>query len=123
MEESEETIGFWQRIIFPFKRIPPSFVAALLVAVPFIAVDAFNYYSAGTALVLSLPVLAILYVVCGVLSGKLYAQRGGSSSGMLMTGAIAGVSLWIISTTINTLLGLAVGTLTLGMTLLRVCFI
>jgi hypothetical protein len=101
-----------------FTSIHPSVQAALIVAIPFIAVDFFNYYSAGTALVISLPILMLLYIICGALAGFLAAKQGRVSSGFPMIGALAGLTLWLSSTIINTIIGLIIGTASLGVTLL-----
>ncbi|MBN1874683.1 MAG: hypothetical protein JXA33_10670 [Anaerolineae bacterium] len=104
------TKSFW-------KQLPPSVRAALSFALPFILADFFNYYSAGTALAISLPLLIILYIACGALSGKFSADDGRPSSEYLRSGALAGLTLWLLSTVTNTLLSLIVGTLSLGITL------
>jgi len=101
-----------------FSSIPPSILAALIFAIPFIAVDFFNYYSAGSALVLSLPILAILYAASGALAGFLATKQGKTATGFPLTGALAGLSLWLTSTVVNTIIGLIIGTASLGFTLL-----
>ena len=75
-----------------FRRFPPQLRAALLISVPFIAADFFNYYSAGTALVLSLPVLALLFLACGALAGKFAADDGRSD--LVFVGATSALILW-----------------------------
>lgn len=99
-------------------NLPPSILAALIFALPFMAIDFFNYYSVGTALALSTPVLAILYAACGALAGKLALDRGGSAPNYLVIGATAGIILWLVSTVINTIISLIIGTASLGTTLL-----
>ena len=101
-----------------FSSMPPYVLAALIFALPFMVVDFFNYYTAGSALVLSTPVLAILYAACGFLTGKLAAGRDGSAPNFLVIGAIAAVLLWLLSTVINTIISLIVGAASLGTTLL-----
>lgn len=99
-----------------YGRIPPSLLAALIFAIPFMIVDFFNYYSAGTALALALPIQFVLYVGVGALAGKFTASRG--SNNFIKNGAIAGISLWLISTVVNTIIALIVGAASLGSTLL-----
>jgi len=101
-----------------FTSVPPYFLAPLIFAIPFIAVDFFNYYSAGSALILSLPILALMYAGCGALAGYFGARQGKASSGFPLIGALAGLSLWLASTIVNTIIGLIIGTASLGFTLL-----
>jgi hypothetical protein len=106
------------RIVSFFSGLRPSLRAALLFAIPFMVVDFFNYYSAGTALVLSLPFLAILYTACGALASKYAARQGRTSSEFLLIGAMGGLALWLASTIVNTVISLIIGTASLGTTLL-----
>ena len=85
--------------------LPPYVSAALMFAIPFMVVDFFNYYSAGTALVLSTPLLAIFYTACGAVAGKLAGDRDFSPN-FLLTGAFAGIILWLVSTVVNTITGI-----------------
>ena len=101
-----------------FLGLSPFIRAALIFALPFIVADFFNYYSAGTTLVFSMPILALLYAGCGALAGKFTANQGTSSSGYIGVGALAGLALWLISTVTNTIIGLIIGTLSFGTTLL-----
>ena len=98
-------------------RFPPRVRAAAIFAIPFIVADFFNYFSAGTALVFTLPILAIMYFACGWLAAK-YAKNEGSIASPAYSGAIAGLLLWAISLAVNTIIGLVLGTITLGATLL-----
>ena len=97
--------------------LPPYVSAALIFAIPFMVVDFFNYYSAGTALVLSTPLLAIFYTACGAVAGKFAGDRD-LSPNFLLTGAFAGIILWLVSTVVNTIISLIVGAASLGTTLL-----
>ena len=96
----------------------PNVQAVLIFALPFIVVDFFNYYSAGTALALSTPILAILYAGCGALAGKFASARSESTPNFLVSGALAGLFLWLVSTLVNTIISLIVGAASLGATLL-----
>lgn len=101
-----------------FSSLPPYIHAPLIFSIPFIVADFFNYYSAGTALVISLPVLGLIYIICGVLSSKFAADQGRASSELLYIGAFAGLVLWLVSTVVNTIIALILGTATLGTSLL-----
>ena len=99
-------------------RFPPYVAAALIFALPFIVVDFFNYYSAGAASILSFPVLALLYALCGALAAHLAASGSELQPGVLArTGAITGVTLWFFSTVVNTIISLLIGGASLGVTL------
>ena len=101
-----------------FTGIHPVARAAIMFALPFIAVDFFNYYSAGTALVISGPILAIMYAACGALAAKFAAGPDMVTGDYVKTGALAGLMLWLLSTVINSVIGLIIGTASLGTTLL-----
>jgi hypothetical protein len=101
-----------------WEGLPPGVRAATLFAIPFTAVDILNYFSAGTALALSLPVLALMYAGCGALGARYAGNDGHESSEFPFVGATAGLSLWLTSTVVNTIISLIVGTATLGSTLL-----
>ncbi len=96
----------------------PSLRAALIFTVPFIIVDFFNYYSAGTALAISCPIQFLIYGACGALAGKLGSDDSDSPVNPMISGAMAGAGLWTISTVVNTLVSLVLGTLSVGVTLL-----
>jgi hypothetical protein len=117
-EYGDNEEGTFAGILGFFGGLPSFVLAALIFALPFMIVDFFNYYSAGTALVLSTPVLAILYGACGALAGKLAADQEGSTPNFLVIGATAGVILWLTSTVVNTIISLIIGAASLGTTLL-----
>lgn len=101
-----------------FSSLPPGTLAALILAVPFMVVDFFNYYTAGTVLVFSGPILALIYTGCGALAAYLAGQRGRRSSEFAFIGATAGLSLWLASTIVNTVVSLVIGVASLGVSLL-----
>ena len=96
----------------------PSIRAALIFTVPFIIVDFFNYYSAGASLVISCPIQFLIYGACGALAGKFGQDDVDAPSNPMILGALAGAGLWTISTLVNTLISLILGTLSVGVTLL-----
>jgi hypothetical protein len=101
-----------------FNSFSPSSKAALIFAIPFTIVDAIHYYTAGTALVLSLPVVILIYLSCGFLAGRLTFQENKDYSGLSKIGATAGMKLWMLSTIINLVIGIVIGVSSLGLTLL-----
>jgi hypothetical protein len=101
-----------------FSSLPPGVRAAIIFAIPFMAIDFFNYYSAGTALALSAPLLIIFYAGCGALGAKFAADQGRTPSEFLFIGATAGLALWLASTVVNTIISLIIGAASLGTTLL-----
>lgn len=94
----------------------PALRAAMIVAVPFMVADFFNYYSAGSALILTFPLLFIMYAGCGALAARFAAQDGRSD--FFYVGASAGLFLWFVSTLVNTIIALVIGAASLGVTLL-----
>lgn len=98
-----------------WQRLPPAVQAALVFALPFIVADFFNYYSAGAALVISFPILILLYTGCGALACHFAAGQTHSNAYL---GATGGLLLWLTSTVVNTVIGLIIGTASLGTTLL-----
>ncbi len=106
---SETRIGYFARGLSPSTR------AALALALPFTLVDSLHYLTAGTAMAFSLPVLLLIYLGCGMLAG-LFARSGGGAGAA--NGAWAGAKLWLISTLVNTFVGLLAGVVSLGATLL-----
>jgi hypothetical protein len=101
-----------------YSSLPPGILAALILAVPFMVIDFFNYYTAGTVLVFSGPILALIYIGCGALAAYLSGRRGHRSTEFVYTGATAGLSLWLASTIVNTVVSLVIGAASLGVTLL-----
>jgi hypothetical protein len=98
--------------------LPPNVRAAVLFAIPFIVVDLINYFSAGMGLVISLPILALMYTACGALAAKFAGDDGQNESEFLFIGATSGLLLWLTSTVVNVVISLIVGTASLGTTLL-----
>jgi hypothetical protein len=93
----------------------PALKAAAILAIPIIIADFLNYYSAGASLLVSMPALIILYLGCGALSAYFSTQSGQAHA---LIGAIAGFTLWGISTLINLAVAMLTGFFTLGVTLL-----
>lgn len=101
-----------------FRSFSASTQAVLVFAIPFTIIDAIHYLTAGTTLTLSLPIICLLYVACGMLSARISVQMGTGEQDMFKLGAAAGVRLWALSTIINVLIGLLLGISSLGVTLL-----
>jgi hypothetical protein len=101
-----------------YDSFSPASQAAILFAVPFTLVDAIHYYTAGSALIFSIPLLVLIYLLCGALAAKFACQDEQELSKLPGVGRSAGVRLWLTSTLINTLLAVIVGLTSLGITLL-----
>jgi len=102
-----------------YKSFTPASRAAILFAIPFTVVDAVHYYTAGTALLFSLPLLVLIYLVCGWVAAVIASQEQVDLSKLPGTGRSAGLRLWLTSTVINTLLAVVIlGFLSLGITML-----
>lgn len=92
----------------------PSTRAALLLSLPFILADAVHYYTSGTDLIVSLPLLIISYLICGALAAFFSIQTYGTLAHPVRAGAGAGIKLWLLSTVVNTLVSFFLGLITLG---------
>lgn len=99
-----------------WRRLPPQLRAALLISVPFIAADFFNYYSAGTALAISLPILALMFLAGGALAAKFAADDGRAD--LIYVGALSAFLLWLISLLVNGIIALFAGLASFGASLL-----
>lgn len=95
----------------------PGTRAALVLLLPYTMVDAVHYYTAGTALVFSLPIILLIYLYCGVIAGRFAKKAGYEEERITQQGLMAGVTLWLISTIINALIAIFVGAASLGLTL------
>ena len=98
--------------------LAPNVKADLILLLPFILADFFNYYSAGAALIISGPIMFIIYLVCVTLCGYFALNQGRTGTQILALGAFAGAGLWMASTILNTIIGLFLGTASLGATLI-----
>jgi hypothetical protein len=101
-----------------WNRLPPQLRAALIFSIPFIVADFFNYYSGGTALLLTTPILLVLFTGCGALGAKFASDRGRASHDLLFVGAMSGFLLWLLSLVVNGIIALGAGIFTFGVTLL-----
>lgn len=102
-----------------YKSFTPASRAAILFAIPFTVVDAVHYYTAGAALLFSLPLLVLIYLACGWVAAVIASQEQVDLSKLPGTGRSAGLRLWLTSTVINTLLAVVImGILSLGTTML-----
>lgn len=105
-----------------YESFSPASQAAILFAIPFTVVDALHYYTAGTALIISLPVLAVIYVLCGASAARIALARGRQDLSLPRTGGLAALRLWLISTAVNSLIAILLGFTTVGLTLLSGAF-
>jgi len=101
-----------------YRRFSPAGRAVLWLSIPFTLLDAIHYYTAGAAIVVSTPVLVLIYLLCGALAAHFAYQDQTEIERLPKTGRSAGLRLWLTSTVINTLISLVLGVVTLGGTLL-----
>jgi len=101
-----------------FCSFSPASRAVILFALPFTLVDAVHYYTAGSALIFSLPLLGLFYLLCGALAARFARQDELDPGKLPATGRSAGLRLWLTSTVINTLLAIILGFTSLGLSLL-----
>jgi len=92
--------------------------AVILFVIPFTLVDALHYYTAGSALVFSFPVLIVIYLLCGAQAAKFAQFDGEDPKPQPAIGRSAGFRLWLSSTIINTILAIILGVASFGFSLL-----
>lgn len=85
-----------------FYSFSPAARAALVFVVPFTLLDALHYYTAGTAMVVSLPFVGLAYLLCGMLAARYALREEGAAARPARVGAVSGALLWLASTLINT---------------------
>lgn len=100
-----------------YHSFTPASRAAILFALPFTLIDAIHYYTAGTALVFSFPLLALIYMICGAVAVKIATSEGVETDRITQVGRSAGWRLWLVSTITNTLIATLLGFVSLGGTL------
>lgn len=105
-----------------YHSFSPASRAVIWLALPFTLLDALHYYTAGAALIFSLPLLMLIYFLCGSLAARLECVEGAQSKDLPRIGQNAAVRLWLISTVINTLLAFVLGLTSLGITIVSSAF-
>ena len=101
-----------------YNSFTPASRAVILFAIPFTLVDAIQYYTAGTALIFALPLLVLIYLLCGGLAARFAYQDLQETGNLPRAGRSAGVRLWLTSTVINTLVVILLGFASLGISIL-----
>ena len=96
----------------------PSTRAALTLLIPYAIIDAMHYFTAGSALVFTTPVIIIIYLWCGFIAARISFTANGDMDQLPQQGFKAGLKLWLFSTVINALIAIAIGVASLGATLL-----
>lgn len=91
--------------------------AALFVSVGLLILNAITFLTAGTGAALSLPLLGLVYLSCGILAARLDADAESNRSAVT-AGAMGGAVLWVISFLTNLVLTLLLGAPSLGISLL-----
>jgi len=105
-----------------YNSFSPASRAAILFAVPFTIVDAIHYFTAGTALIFSFPILILIYLYCGSVAARIAYPSEQDASNLPRIGRSSALRLWLTSTVINTLLMIILGFASLGITLLSGVF-
>lgn len=97
--------------------IPGPVRAALIVSVGLLILNGITFLTAGTGAALSIPLLGLVYLGCGILAARLDATAGTNRTSVA-AGATGGAALWVISFLTNLLLTLLLGAPSLGISLL-----
>jgi len=111
----EDFYGFNNRS--GFSRLPSPIRAALIMALGLLILNIITFLTAGAGGVVSIPLLALVYVGGGVLSA-MFANSDGDARTPVVSGVLAGVSLWVISFLIDVVLSLVLAIPSLGLNLL-----
>ncbi|HOU00027.1 MAG TPA: hypothetical protein PLE00_05070 [Anaerolineaceae bacterium] len=103
--------SFWQ-------RLPPAVRAAVIWGLGLTVVNVINAVSGGTAIALTFPIMALIYIGCGALACW-FADSEGAFHSPAHTGATAGLALWGLSLVANlVIVGVVMGLLTMGTTMI-----
>ena len=97
--------------------LSPIIRAVLICLLPFATIDFANYYTFGLSTILTCVFMLLIYAGCGALCVK-FTYDAGQNKPMYIEGAKAGALLWLLSVLVNVLIGLVLGTASLGGTLL-----
>jgi len=120
---SETTLKNTKRGLHHFySTFSPASKAVILFVIPFTIIDAVHYYTAGSMLIVSFPLLAIIYLAIGMVSAKIAYQEGENIQNLPKVGRSAGLRLWLISTILNTIISIALGFASLGGTMVSGIF-
>jgi hypothetical protein len=101
-----------------YRSFSPASRAVILFAIPFTMIDAIHYFTAGSALIFSFPLLFLTYLLCGMFAARIAIQDKPDVSNLPHIGRSAAFRLWLTSTVINTLLAMFFGVASLGLSLL-----
>lgn len=105
-----------------YHSFSPASRAVIWFAVPFTLLDAVHYYTAGAAIVFSLPLLMLIYLLCGGVAARLACLEGATQDRLPRMGQTATIRLWLVSTVINTSLAFVLGLTSLGITIISGLF-
>ncbi len=105
-----------------YHSFSPASRAVIWFVLPFTLLDAVHYYTAGAAIVFSLPLLMLIYLLCGCIAARLACLEGAQQDSFPRTGQTATIRLWLVSTMINTFLAFVLGLTTLGITIISGMF-
>ena len=115
---NQATNKFQESSLFRFYRsFSPASRAVILFAIPFSVIDAIHYYTAGTALIFSFPLLIIVYLLCGAKAASITFQESPDTGNLASVGRSAGLRLWLTSTILNTIIAVIMVGVSLGMSI------
>jgi len=99
-----------------FSRLPAPVRAALLVVIGLLILNTITFITAGTGAAVSLPLMALVYLGCGVL-GAAFGVDAHDGRTPVVSGAMAGLTLWLFSFLIDILLTVLLSAPSLGVSL------
>jgi len=99
-----------------FSRLPAPVRAALLVVFALLILNTITFITVGTGATISLPLIALVYLACGVL-GAMFSVNTNDGQSPVISGALAGLILWFFSFLINILLTILLSAPSLGISI------
>lgn len=106
------------RLFRLYSSFSPAGRAVIAFAIPFTVLDSVHYYTAGSALIFSFPIMMGIFAWCGGVAAKFASREGGSGKNLSLAGRSAGLRLWLTSTIINTVVALLLGFPSFGATVI-----
>ena len=101
-----------------YDSLAPQTKAVVNLGFPFLVIDGIHYYTAGSTIAFSLPILLLIFLYCGMTAARFAYLANEDLDRLPSIGFRAGMQLWFLSTILNAALAIVIGAASLGMTTL-----